>query len=210
MARQTIIAKERVIYDNYSLWELYTDEDVLDFAKANNLIDEDEEPSDSQIWEWRYELDSLDWDDAWYELRNFFRSKTVGFFGEVGRWDGVYKAGRIGDFEKLFYQAIEDCAYIKFYDENGHLYLTCSHHDGTCHFEIKEITSEGVGYLDRWAWSCDNRTEQYAHNQIYKRYSKLPRFAEKVMGCRPKEYIKPTKADFVNMLSNQATSFYSA
>ena len=206
----TKIAKERVIYDNYYLWENYPDEEVIDFAKVNELIDEDEIPSDNQIWNWRYELDQLDWEDAWYELRKYFQGKTVGFFGEVGLWHGVYKAGKIGDFENLWYKAIEDCDYIKIYDENGHLYLTCSHHDGTCHFEIKEITSEGRAYLDRWEWGDDNRTEEQCHNQIYKRYSKLPRYAEKVMGCKAKEYIKPTKADLIDKLNNGAKSFYCA
>ena len=130
--------------------------------------------------------------------------------GEVGLWHGVYKAGKIGDFENLWYKAIKDCDYIKVYDENGHLYLTCSHHDGTCHFEIKEITPKGREYLDRWEWGDDNRTEEYTHNQIYKRYSKLPRYAEKVMGCKAKEYIKPTKADLIDKLNNGAKSFYCA
>lgn len=206
----TKIAKERIIYDNYDLSELYPDEDIIDYAKVNELIGEDKTPTDNQMWEWRYELSDLDWDDAWYELRQFFEGKTVGFFGDVGLWHGVYKAGKIGSFENLFYKAIEDCNYIKIYDENGHLYLTCSHHDGTCHFEIKEITTEGLRYFDRWEWGDDNRTERDCHTQIYKRYSRLPRFAEKVMGCKPKEYIKPTKADLINKVNNGARSFYSA
>lgn len=204
------IAKERVIYDNYYLWENYPDEDVIEFAKVNELIDEDETPTENQIWNWRYELDQLDWEDVWYELRKYFQGKTVGFFGEVGLWHGVYKAGKMGDFENLWYKAIEDCDYIKIYDENGHLYLTCSHHDGTCHFEIKEITSEGRAYLDRWEWGDDNRTEEQCHNQIYKRYSRLPRYAEKVMGCPARQYEPITKGRLIDMLNNRASSRYSA
>ena len=206
----TKIAKERVIYDNYYLWEKYPDEEIVEYSKANGWMDEDEELTDIEMWNIRYEWDRLDWDDAWYELRKYFQGKTVGFFGEVGLWHGVYKAGKIGDFENLWYKAIKDCDYIKVYDENGHLYLTCSHHDGTCHFEIKEITPKGREYLDRWEWGDDNRTEEYTHNQIYKRYSKLPRYAEKVMGCKAKEYIKPTKADLIDKLNNGAKSFYCA
>ena len=206
----TKIAKERVIYDNYYLWETYPDEEIIENARENGWIDEDEEPTDNQIWEWRYEWDQCDWDDAWYELRKFFEGKTVGFFGEIGLWYGVGKAGAIGNFETLYYKAIEDCDYIKIYDENGHLYLTCSHHDGTCHFEIKVLTTEGREYLDRWEWGNDNRTQRQCHEQIYKRYSKLPRYAEKVMGCKAREYIKPDKTDFINKLNNMARSNYCA
>ena len=60
-------------------------------------------------------------------------------------------------FNVLFVEFFKDCAYVKIWDENGHLYLTCSHHDGTCHFEIKEITDEGYEYYDRWNYGCDNR-----------------------------------------------------
>lgn len=204
------VAKERVIYDNYDLCEQYTDEDIISHARECEWIDEDETPTDGQIWEWRYEFSQTDWEDAWYELREFFEGKTVGFFGEVGLWHGVYKAGKIGNFEQLFYRAIKDCDYMKFTDENGHLYLTCSHHDGTNHFEIREITHEGNEYLDRWEWGDDNRTEEYVHNQIYKRYSKLPRFAEKVMGCKAKEYEPITKGRLIDMVNSQASSRYSA
>ena len=202
------IPKERIIYNNYDLWETYTDEDIKE-----ELIEQgydEEEIADDTIWERRNFFDECDWDDAKYELTQFFKGKTVGYFGEVGLWHGVYKAGKIGEFWKLFDDAIEDCWYWKFYDENGHLYLTCSHHDGTNHFEIKEITDDGYDYLTRWEnnWG-DKRTEQQVHNQIYKRYSRLPRFAEKVYGCKSREYEPQSKEGFKRML-NKARSNYAA
>lgn len=202
------LPKERIIYNNYDLWETYTDEDIKE-----ELLDQgydEEDITDNTILERRYSLDECDWDDAKYELTQFFKDKTVGFFGEVGLWHGVYKAGKIGDFWSLFNDAITDCAYIKIYDENGHMHLTCSHHDGTCHFEIKEVTDKGTEYLDRWEHNCgDKRSKQAVYNQIYKRYSKLPNFSHKVYGCRVREYEKPSKTAFTRQLNNQARSFYS-
>lgn len=207
------VAKERTIYDNYNLEKIYPDNDLIEIARECNWVDEDEEITDDMLWNWRYEESQIDWEREFKGLKDFFQGKTVGFFGEVGLWHGTYKAGKIGDFEQLFWRAIEDCDYFKFYDENGHLYFTCSHHDGTNHFEIKELTKKGREYLSNfedWYFVNDKRTEEYVHDQIYKRYSKLPRFAEKVYGCKPREYEPITKGRLIDMLNNQANSRYSA
>lgn len=205
------IPKERIIYDNYSLWEKYPDKDLKELAKECGWIDECEEITDEMLWHWRYEEDSIDWDAVKEMLDDFFKNiPYIGFFGEVGRWNGVYKAGKIGtDFWELFNKAITDCNYIKIYDENGHMYLTCSHHDGTCHFEIKEITEQGYDYLNNWEYDWDdNRTEEYVHNQICKRYSRLPHYAQKVFGCPMREYEESTREKRIGKLNNQARSFY--
>lgn len=207
------VAKERTIYDNYDLERIYPDKELIAIARECEWVDEDEEITDDMLWRWRYDESQIDWESEFDELKKFFQGKTVGFFGEVGLWHGTYKAGKIGDFEQLFWRAIEDCDYFKFYDENGHLYFTCTHHDGTNHFEIKELTKKGREYLSNfedWYFVNDKRTEEYVHDQIYKRYSKLPRFAEKVYGCPAREYEPITKGKLIDMLNNQANSRYSA
>ena len=203
--------KARVIYDNYDLDSNYPDSDLDEMAREYGWVDEDEEITDDMRWQWRYREDEDDWECEKERLNEHFEGKTVGFFGEVGRWDGVYKVGEIGKFWPLFNKAITDCDYIRIYDENGHMYLTCSHHDGTCHFEIKEVTDAGVEYEDRYNenWN-DKRKGHEVMTQIFKRYSKLPRFAEKVYGCKPREYEPLTKANIVTKLNNAARSFYSA
>ena len=205
------IAKERTIYDNYDLWEKYPDDELLDMAIECGWIDEEEKDdvTDNELADWRYREDEVDWDCEKERLDEFFKGKTVGFFGEVGRWHGVYKAGKIGEFWKLFNDAIKDCEYIRIYDENGHLFLTCSHHDGTNHFEIKVVTDKGSDYYDRWNYGTDNRKECEVHTQIYKRYSKLPRFAETIYGCKAREYEESTKELLIRQLNNKAKSFYS-
>ena len=206
------LPKERTIYSNYSLWDTYTDEDIKEQLMENGVDEED--ITDDMIWEERYFLDSIDWEDEKERLENFFLNNGNKWmlFGSVGRWDGIYKAGTLFDtFDDFFYKATKDCDYIHFYDENGHLYLTCSHHDGSCHYEIKEVTDEGIDYLERWEedWD-DKRTEEYVHTQIFNRYSRLPRFAEKVYGCKRFEYKPITKSALMDKLNNQARSFYSA
>lgn len=91
------IPKERIIYDNYSLWEKYPDKDLKELAKECGWIDECEEITDEMLWHWRYEEDSIDWDAVKEMLDDFFKNiPYIGFFGEVGRWNGVYKTGKIG------------------------------------------------------------------------------------------------------------------
>ena len=201
------VAKERTIYNNYDVCEAY--DEAKEFLMEER--EEDDEPTENEIWNEVYFQQEIEWDEAKAELDRFFKGKTVGFFGEVGLWNGVYKAGKIGEFWEMFNKAIRDCDYIKIYDENGRLYLTCSHHDGTCHFEIKIITDAGADYLERWEYNWnDKRTEQYVHNQIYKRYSTNPNFVHRVYGCRKIEYEPMTKETIKRQLHNCASSRYSA
>lgn len=92
---------------------------------------------------------------------------------------------------EMLSETTEDCDYIRIYDENGHLFLKCSHHDGTNLYEIKKVTKRGIDYIDKWEsnWS-DNRSEEYIHDQIMKRYSVLPHFMHTVYGCPKIEYKK--------------------
>ena len=198
------IAKERIIFNNYDVSDAYEN------AKQFLIEEGNEEPTDNEIWDQVRFDEECNWEAEKDMLDDFFEGKTVGFFGEVGRWDGVYKGGRIGDFWDCYYKAISDCDYIKIYDENGHLYLTCSHHDGTCHFEIKIITEKGSDYLNNWEYSWSNhKTKEEIYTQIFNRYSRLPRFAEKVYGCKAREFEESTKEKLIKKLNNKAMSFYS-
>lgn len=203
------IAKERIIYNNYDLWETYPDEEIDTMARDCGWVDEDEEITDEMRIQWRYWEDEDNWENEKEMLGNFFKGKTVGFFGAVGLWHGTYKCGDIGEFWDLFYKATDDCGYIKIYDENGHMYLTCSHHDGTNHFEIKILNDDAEDYYDRWSYGNDNRKEYEIITQIYKRFSKIPRFAQNVYGCKAREYEPITKGRLIDMLNNQAKSNYS-
>lgn len=202
------IAKERPIYNNYDLSENYPDKELIEQLIENG--EERENITEEMLWNERYFYDEIAWEEQKAQLKEFFSKGKWIAFGTVGRWNGLYNAGTIfDDFEKFFYRATEDCNYWKFYDENGHLYLTCSHHDGTCHYEIKELTDKGIQYLENWEdnWN-DKRTDKYVHTQIINKYSRLPRFAEKVYGCKRTEYQPITKESLINRLNNQAKSFY--
>ena len=198
------LAKERIIFQNYDLDE-YEEHYREEFEDEDGNIDE------NSMWNCIYDELDFEFEIAFEELCNFFNNKEIIVFGSVGRWDGVYDGGEVfDDFKAAYYRMTKDCDYVKIYDENGHLYIHCSHHDGSCSYEIKELTKNGEEYYDRWNYGCDNRTERQCHNQIIKKYSRLPHFVNKVYGCKKIEYIKsPTREDYKNKLSNCAVSFYS-
>lgn len=205
------IPVSRTIYNNYNLSETYPDEDVKETILVNGY--EEDEITENLMWIFRQIFDENDWITVKDELKEFFLlngNKWI-LFGSIGRWNGVFRCGTVFEtFDDFFYKATKDCDYIHFYDENGHLYLTCSHHDGTCCYEIKEITDKGIQYLENWEdnWN-DKRTEAYVHTQIFNKYSRLPRFVEKVYGAKRIEYQPITKSALVDKIDKQARSFYS-
>ena len=197
------LAKERIIFQN---WDLSEYEEMYKEEHKGEDFDENE------MYEYISSL--LDWDfhDFMGELKSFFRDKMLIAFGQIGCWDGIYEGGKVcSTFEDLFYGAMNGSDYFKLYDENGHLFLLCIGHDGNSLFEIKELTKEGEDYYDRWEYSGygDKRTERDCHNQIIKKYSKLPNIMHKLYGAKLREYVEPTKEVLGNKLNNRAVSHYS-
>jgi len=197
------IAKERIIFDNYNPDKYYPDADVREALLECDGYSEDE-ISENDIWERRnFEMETW-WDDEQMMLKNFFDDKTVVMSGTIGRWNGIKRGCDIGDFWKLFGDITQDCHYWKLYDMNGHFYITCSHHDGTNCVEIKVVTNKGIDYLER----CNEDWRTPNGNQLMNKYTRLPRFAEKVFGCKAREYEESTKEKLINKLNNNARSNY--
>lgn len=210
---QNKLPKERIIYDNYDLSDNYSDEDIIEMLIENGIFTEDErdEITDHNIWEERYFLDECDWEEAKVVLNKYFNNANkLICVGSVGRWNGIFSGGFIFDtLDELMNKATEDCYYWKFYDENGHLFLHCSHHDGSCSFEIKELTDRGYEYYENWNYNWeDQRPDSYIFEQLMSRYSRLLRIAEREWGCSKREYVSVTKENIINKLNNEARSFY--
>lgn len=167
--------KESVIYSNYDLCDNY--------GEARRFLVEDcgiENPTDEEVWNAIYFEDEVCFYDAFEELKNFFEDKNYLFTCDIGTWRGVCKGGTVGnDFEKDFYKFVKDCDYIKIWDENGHLYIEASHHDGTNFAEIKILNDKGYQVFDNWQYDYNNKkTEQEIHQMLYNCnfYSSLPHF----------------------------------
>lgn len=173
--------KVRTIYSDYDLWNDYETE-ARESLEENGIT----EPSDDAVWSVIYDMDLDEWELAKEILCKFFEGSTWIIYGYTERWDGKRRGWYIfTDFMDMFSKAAKDCNYVHIYDKNGHMFLKCSHHDGTNFYEIRKVTEKGIGYLERWN---DGRSKEYIHDMIIKKYSVLPWIAYKVYGLPKYEY----------------------
>lgn len=154
--------KNYVFYDNYDLDDFYED------AKQE-LIDnyDNEDPSESEIWDEIYRMDEFNRDDAYEELGQIFNNGKFLAVGTCGRWNGTFSGGFIFENLKELMGYFTDCAYIKIWMENNHFFVKGTHHDGVDEVEVKEITKRGEGYYDNWSHGTDNRTERGVHRKMF-------------------------------------------
>ena len=178
--------KERVIFDNYAI------DKYFDWARAD-LIDENPgaDPTNGEIWERAADMERNDWSDENARLREFFAGNSWLAMGTVGRWTGKHAAGTVfASWDEFFQGATKDCDYWKIWDENGHFYFRCSHHDGTNCFEIKRLSRRGVEVLENWEFDYTDETpEEIVHETLWgcNLFSGLPHFAHTVYGCPKRE-----------------------
>ena len=174
--------KESLIYSNYDSYEnLY--ESAIETLLANDILDYTENDVYNEI----NFLDQIDFDDEYQRLTEFFDGKKLIIFGKIQRWNGYNNGFNVYDsFDECFQFATKDCDFIKLYDENGHFYITSSHHDGTNHYEIKILKDSAADYIDNWDYGYipnDKRTSNDILKQLIKRHSTIPHFSKIVYGC---------------------------
>lgn len=151
------------IFNNYDI------ESYLEVAKEN-LIDNDEEITENNLYQEAAYIEQDDFETAMDELKGFFKNSPVLCIGTTERWYGK-KTGcsPFDNFEHMWDAMTKDCEYFHIYDENGHLYIQCSHHDGTNLYEIKKLLPKAKN----------------ARNieSVIRNYTRLPYFAKLVYGC---------------------------
>ena len=131
-----------IVFSNYDMKDYY------DLAK--------DELAEEVSYGDRDDFDDLDIDkrantimeDDWYNLIDHCLLKS-GYkyfvFGSLGRWDGNYDGWTVIDTDHDFYDLIDGCAYVELNDDDdGRIFLKCSHHDGTNYFEFKALTDKGI------------------------------------------------------------------
>lgn len=100
--------------------------------------------------------------------------------GTCGRWNGPAEGGKFIRTVDDFYSCIGHLDGVCIYDENGHLYVTGYHHDGSDRYEIKRVTKKGAELAYRNYYACDRAL----HSTIMRNniYSGLPYMAKRVYG----------------------------
>ncbi|MBO5969197.1 MAG: hypothetical protein J6S14_11950 [Clostridia bacterium] len=182
----------RTIFNNYydsDRWDEVQQFLFENYADENDWEDANDVPDD-EVWDQLYFEYDLDWEDARHDLEKFMRDNgPLLVVGSLGLWYGNCAGGKICKDLRELSGAWEDCDYINIYDQNGHLYIKCSHHDGSNYFECKVLTEKGENYADDHSWDMD---DQDLHKRLWNdsHYTHLPHFAHQVYGCRKTAYVK--------------------
>lgn len=183
------IPKKRILFDNSFRLEYFNEaKDYLtELYKEDFPDDEEFQPSDSDIMELLKFREEIDYQDFINEMTNFIDGNTFIIQGVIKAWDGKFKGGFIFDNINKLSEVWEKCDEIMIYDENGHLYIECSHHDGTNHYEIKMLNAKGERYYSDHYLDEDSKL----HDRLMKPpYSVLPNYAHKVWGCKKREGVE--------------------
>ena len=183
--------KKRFVFSNYNQLDRYNN------AREELIALYGEIPTEAETWEYADELTRIEWADERQNLHTFFNGDSWLAMGSVGLWTGNHAAGTVFDnWDEFFHSATKDCDYWEIWDENGHLYMRCSHHDGTNYFEIKRLSRRGVEVLENWEFDYTNETpEEIMHETLWgcNLFSGLPHFAHTVYGCPKQEMEDETK-----------------
>ena len=117
-------------------------EEVLDrFIEDTNDMFLDDERSNVEFYEKQY------------------GAKTYVVLADLGLWNGRAEGGKI---IKGLWNAISKCFedYNHIYEYRRRLYVDAIHHDGTNHFQIKELTPVGIDYMENHPYMSDRELHQ--------------------------------------------------
>ena len=160
-------ALKRMIFSNYDIDSYYED------AKQSLIDNGLENPSDSQINDEVFELMSINFDEEFNSLKHFFGDIPVLTEGCLQRWNGTHSGFSVfNNFLQMWHSMTKDCDYFEIYDCNGHLFIRCSHHDGTSLFEVKKVTKPDAN-----------------PKSIKKYYTRLPNYVHLEFGCPKIQYV---------------------
>ena len=85
--------------------------------------------------------------------------------GTIGSWRGPLDCGKVVNSYNELSDFWRDCDYIKVYTNKGHLYIECSHHDGTNYAEVKELTNKGLERYENGVHAYEDMRS--LHNKLW-------------------------------------------
>lgn len=164
----------KTIFTNYN-YDEYMEDAEEKLLNQMEEYEEEGEPSEDEIYEEAAWLCEDDW--CYYVrpgLENYFSSNPCIVTGSVGLWDGRHRGGLVIQDIRDFDRLITDCDYVELIkDDDGHLNMRASHHDGTNYYEIKRLTDAGYEYYceNNYILSREELCETLFNNEMY---SELP------------------------------------
>lgn len=122
--------------------------------------------------------------------------------------DGLYVGGSLNMLRDDPDSPLFGCEIQNIWDENGHLFLTGAHHDGSVSVELRQLTNDGADAYeaihdaeDSWEPFTINGREYDGGDQSIIQalrdlwddpdLAEVPRYMEKAFGCPAEEYEEP-------------------
>jgi len=196
---------ERIIFDegNYFLnddeLQSMLDEEYGDLfaewysAPADSFTTEDMEKyllGEGREEDFKEEIGQLaDFFDGHGNSKNETAGNPIIAYGSIGRWDGVSTGfTAFKNLNAVLYgidSPFKDCEIDKIWDEDGHLHIEGSHHDGSVSVELRQLTEEGIEALWTLENSNDDRDCEKAMSLLRSADSSLallPRYTEREWG----------------------------
>ena len=173
---------EHVLYSNYCEW--ISEDDLKMAIMDNGVVESEDDITDEMMYDERNFLEESYWDDFRYELEKFFSDGNAWLLtGSIGRWDGRCRGGFIFNTFNEFARCLNACEYWKIVDNNGHLEIYGSHHDGNDFFEVKRVSNTGCEWYNN---HCYDMSEEELHTKMWGNnfMTSLPHFAREVYGCK--------------------------
>lgn len=176
-------SKDIIIFDTYP--------DIEREKEIRQFIFEDcpEEWTSPEAIPDEYVFNELDeqncelWECVMDCLDELFSKDCYLLTGQFGSWRGKLDGGKFINSIDDFLDVTDHLDSIKIVDQNGHLIIEGSHHDGSDRYELKKLTRKGYELADR-NYFANDRT---LHNTIMKTnfYSALPHLAKTLYGYAP-------------------------
>ena len=125
-----------------------------------------ETPNEEELDRFIEDTNTVHLEDERYNVECYEKehgTKTYVILADLGLWNGHAAGGKV---IKGLWNAISKCFedYNHIYEYRRRLCVDAIHHDGTNHFQIKELTSKGLDYVENHQYMSDREL----HERLFK------------------------------------------
>lgn len=126
---------KRLIYDSQRLYTLEEYNDYLYYTESNKPKKEEE---DDEFYDWVSNMQQMDYDDFWMNLKCSEYNLPCYVRGSLGLWNGKHEIERrdFDNLESAMSACFGECNDAKVYCDGNGVYVDAYHHDGCNHFKI--------------------------------------------------------------------------
>lgn len=164
------MCKKQIYFSNYDVTGAYDEAKKFLLEQVEDGILEKDDITETRIWdevnyqedaEFDCAIDCIDSDcnigNDYYIIMQGYNGTWMGrmdcgfIFGDLSHGCDGRERASVDSFKELFQGCCSQCDYYEFgTNENGNLFIRCSHHDGTNYYEFRRMTDAGVAQYDRW------------------------------------------------------------